>query len=63
MITVDSLKRAPSALSTLEGVAQGVPGEACASLENEILVGGPPDNVVGKAPSVETVVVSPLSAR
>ena len=63
MITVDSPKRAPSALSTLEGAAQGVLGEACASLENEIPAGGPPYNVVGKAPSVETVVVLLLSAR
>ena len=65
MITVDSPERAPVALSTLEGIAQGVLGEACASLEDGISVGGPPSTgkVVGEAPSIKIAVVPLLSAR
>ena len=41
------------------------PKEVCASLEDGILVKGPPsvDNVVGKAPFAETAVGPLLSAR
>ena len=51
MITVDSPKGAPSALPTLEGAAQGVFEEACASLEDGISAGGPlsVDNIVDEA--------------
>ena len=65
MITMDSPKRAPDALSTLEGTAQGVPKEAYALLEDGISAGGPPsaNNVVGEAPFVETSIVSLLSTR
>ena len=65
VITVDSPKKAPGALLTLEGIAQGVPREARASLDDEISAGGPPiaDNIMGEAPSIETTIVSLLSAR
>ena len=65
MITVDSPERALDTLPALEGAAQGVPGEACASLEDEISVEGLPsaDNIVGEAPFVETIVVPLLFAR
>ena len=59
VITVDSLERAPNALPSSEATTQGVHGEACASLEDGISVGGPPNtnNVMGEAPSIETTVV------
>ena len=62
---MESLERASGALLALEGASQDASQKACASLENEILVRGPPsvDNVVGEAPFVETVVVPLLSAR
>ena len=65
MIIVDPPERALDALPTLEGTAQGVPGEACALLEDDISVGGPSsaDNVVGEAPSTETTIVSLFSVR
>ena len=53
VITVDSLELASGALLTLEGASQDASREACASLEDGVSVGGPPnsDKVVGKAPS------------
>ena len=65
VITVDSLEQAYDVLLALEGTAQGVPGEACVSLEDEISVEGPPsaDNVVDEAPFVEIAAVPLLFAR
>ena len=65
VITSDSLERASSAFSTLEGATKDASREACASLEDGNLVGGPPsaDKVVGQAPSAETTVGSPLLDR
>ena len=52
-------------LVSFGGCHPRVPKEACASLESELLAGGPPsvDNVVGEAPFVETVVVPLVSTR
>ena len=52
VITVDSPERASDALPALEGAAQEAHREACASLENGVLTGGPPnaDRVVGETP-------------
>ena len=65
VVTLDPPKQAFNALLALEGAAQGVPKETCASLEDGILAGGPPsaNNVMDEAPSVETVVRPLLSAR
>ena len=43
IITVDFLERAFDALPTLEGIAQNVAKEACASLEDGAPVGGLPN--------------------
>ena len=53
IVTVDSLKRAPDALPTLEGASQDVLKEPCASMENGVQTEGPlnVDGVVGEAPS------------
>ena len=60
-----SPERASNSLSTLEGAAQDASKEACASLEDGALVGGPPnaDQVVREAPYVETIVSPLLQAR
>ena len=52
------------ALLALEGATQEAPREPCASLENEVQEGGPPnvDRVVGEAP-LEIVVELSFSAR
>ena len=65
VITSDSLERASSAFSTLEGATKDASREACASLEDGNLAGGPPsaDKVVGQAPSAETTVGSSLLDR
>ena len=62
MINVVSLERVLDALPALEGAAQGVTEEACASLEDRISAEGPLsiDNVLAEAPSIETAIVIPL---
>ena len=62
VVTLDSPERASDALPTLEATAQDASREACASLEDGILAGGPPnvDKVVGEAPFVETAIGPPL---
>ena len=65
VITVDSSERAYDALPALEGAAQDASREACPSLEDGTLVGGPPnaDQVVNEAPFVGTTIGLPLLAR
>ena len=65
MITVDSLERAPDALSTLEGTAQEASRESCASPDDETPAGGPPNanQVVSEAPAAEITIGPPLQAR
>ena len=62
VITVDSLERASDAQPTLEGAAQDIFKEACASLEEGALAEGPPnvDQAVSEAPYVGTIVGPPL---
>ena len=62
VITVDSPDRAVDAQLALEGAPQDASKEACASLEDGILVGGSPgaEGVVAKAPLV--VATAPLFA-
>ena len=61
IITLVSLERASDALPASEGATQDASKEACASLEDGILARGPPsaDKVVGKAPSIETIIGTP----
>ena len=65
VVTLDSLEQASDALPALEGAAQGIPREACASLEDGAPVGGPPnvDQVVSEAPFAETVFGPSLLAK
>ena len=58
VVTLDSPERASDAFPTLEATAQDASREACASLQDGILAGGPPNanKVVGEAPFVETVI-------
>ena len=52
VIIINSPERASSALLALEGAVQEAPKEPCASPENGVLDGGPPDTTraVGEAP-------------
>ena len=61
---MDSLEQAPDALLTLKGASQDAPKQACALLEDGVLVKGPPnvDGVVGEA-LLEIVVGSSFLAR
>ena len=61
---MDSLERASDALSALEGATLEAPWEACASVEDGVLVVGSPnaDRVVGEAP-LEIAAELPFSAR
>ena len=62
---MDSPDQSSKALLALEGAAQDASREACVSLEDGVPAWGPTsdDNVVGEAPSVETIVGPLLSAR
>ena len=62
---MDSPKRAPDAMLSLKGATQEAFKEACASLENRALAGGPPnaDQAVSEAPATEITVDAPLQAR
>ena len=64
VITVDSLERASEALPALACATQDASKEACASLEDGVPTGGPPnvDQVISEAPSTETTVGPPLLA-